>query len=525
LTAEDLRELNRRVRDVNLEPVLEGYATAVSKVRDLGVSLTDRRAVKVLKLVAASAVARGDYRRAAYLLGVLLRELRGAANVLTTGGRYRDAALLFRDRLQDPLAAAAALESAGEFDEAVRLYEKAGADVQAGDLLRRIGDESRAGERYRTAAAKLSGRHENLQAGELIAQKLGDLTDARTYYRLGWKSNRADAVPCARRLVDDYLLLGNTAAFDELFEEAAIRLRPPAHADAGRFFNHVLHNAAGLLPEDRVAALRDDVRRLFAEHVRTRGAGTIDPLFGGSPKVWPAGVRRDAAFAAKQGKPQATQANPKPLVAGTVRAVVYAKGGGVVFIATADEVVLWNLNLDTTTTVAHARNCKFVALATDRLGDTLYTLSDQSTQLRLTAFALRGLTPPIRTVASVDVDYESLESVYLQPRTFDDPAVSYLVLAVDGVRKRYHSHVLLAGSGSGFSDDVGSPHWIGEECGLLWDWSDGLLAGYRRLDRKGGQISSRVPRSLRPKPRTVRDPGRRHPTPAAASGLTMRGMR
>src|SRR5205085_1750754 len=32
------------------------YADAVGKVRDLGVALTDRRAVKVLKLVAASAV-------------------------------------------------------------------------------------------------------------------------------------------------------------------------------------------------------------------------------------------------------------------------------------------------------------------------------------------------------------------------------------------------------------------------------------------------------------------------------------
>ncbi len=56
LTADDLRELNRRVREVDLTAVLERYASAVSKVRDLGVALTDRRAVKVLKLVAASAV-------------------------------------------------------------------------------------------------------------------------------------------------------------------------------------------------------------------------------------------------------------------------------------------------------------------------------------------------------------------------------------------------------------------------------------------------------------------------------------
>lgn len=56
LTADDLRLLNLRVRDVNLSAVLDPYVSAVSKVRDLGVTLTDRRAVKVLKLVAASAV-------------------------------------------------------------------------------------------------------------------------------------------------------------------------------------------------------------------------------------------------------------------------------------------------------------------------------------------------------------------------------------------------------------------------------------------------------------------------------------
>ena len=105
--------------------------------------------------MAEEAVKRGDYRRAAYLLGVLLRDLRGAANVLKTGGRYRDAALLMRDRLNDPVGAAATFELAGDFDEAARLYVLSGQDVMAGDLLRRIGDETRAEVSYRLAASKL----------------------------------------------------------------------------------------------------------------------------------------------------------------------------------------------------------------------------------------------------------------------------------------------------------------------------------------------------------------------------------
>lgn len=55
-TAADLRALAGRSRDVDLGPVAAAYADAVTKVRDLGVALSDRRAVKVLKLVAASAV-------------------------------------------------------------------------------------------------------------------------------------------------------------------------------------------------------------------------------------------------------------------------------------------------------------------------------------------------------------------------------------------------------------------------------------------------------------------------------------
>jgi MoxR-like ATPase len=55
LTADDLRELGRRALQVDLAPIQPTYVDAVQKVRDLGVQLTDRRAVKLLKLIAASA--------------------------------------------------------------------------------------------------------------------------------------------------------------------------------------------------------------------------------------------------------------------------------------------------------------------------------------------------------------------------------------------------------------------------------------------------------------------------------------
>jgi MoxR-like ATPase len=56
VSANDLRHLARQIYQIELGGITERYADVVSKVRDLGVAFSDRRAVKVLKLVAASAV-------------------------------------------------------------------------------------------------------------------------------------------------------------------------------------------------------------------------------------------------------------------------------------------------------------------------------------------------------------------------------------------------------------------------------------------------------------------------------------
>ncbi len=56
VSADDLRALSRRVYQVDLSPVRDLYAETVFKVRDLGIALSDRRAVKAMKLLAASAL-------------------------------------------------------------------------------------------------------------------------------------------------------------------------------------------------------------------------------------------------------------------------------------------------------------------------------------------------------------------------------------------------------------------------------------------------------------------------------------
>jgi MoxR-like ATPase len=56
LSAAELQALAQQVYDVDLSPVTELYADVVFKVRDLGIAFTDRRSIKVLKLLAASAL-------------------------------------------------------------------------------------------------------------------------------------------------------------------------------------------------------------------------------------------------------------------------------------------------------------------------------------------------------------------------------------------------------------------------------------------------------------------------------------
>ena len=59
VSAADLRVLSRKIHDVDLTRISEPYAEVLFKIRDLGVAISDRRAVKMLKLLAASALLSG----------------------------------------------------------------------------------------------------------------------------------------------------------------------------------------------------------------------------------------------------------------------------------------------------------------------------------------------------------------------------------------------------------------------------------------------------------------------------------
>jgi tetratricopeptide (TPR) repeat protein len=272
---------------------------------------------------AERAAQRGDYRRAAFIYGKLLRDYRLAANTLMQGGLHHDAAILYLHKLGDELAAARAFEAAGEIDQALLLYRQKGQHVQAGDLLRRAGEEEAARAEYlRAAELLLSTPASHLGAGDLVLSKLGDRDLALTYFQAGWLERPAhNAVACMQRLADLYAeedtphrLLTLVAQAKELFEP------PGSDAAAGQFFNQV----AALAERPNLAAVRDDLRdrALLAitakirqrARVEARSGAVISSMLGESAH-WSPALVSDAQFAWKTALKR-----PRPRVRLTVEA-------------------------------------------------------------------------------------------------------------------------------------------------------------------------------------------------------------
>jgi MoxR-like ATPase len=158
ITADDLRALGKEVYRVDLGGIAEHYAAAVSKVRDLGVALTDRRVVKLLKLVAASAVLCG----------------RSAARVSDFWVlRY----VWDREEQIAPLAAlvAGVLEPHAQETDAHPLAWVADA-VDGEDLARRL----------EAAAGEIQSRSLSLAAVARLREQLADIAD-----RAAWLADEA----------------------------------------------------------------------------------------------------------------------------------------------------------------------------------------------------------------------------------------------------------------------------------------------------------------------------------------------
>ena len=382
--------------------------------------------------LATEAAARGDHRRAAYLLGVLLRDLRGAANALMAGGLFRDAALLFRDRLNDPCAAADAFDRAGEYDEALRLYDQTSEYERAAELLRRLGEEERAVEYFILAGTRLMRSAKFLAAGNLFRTKAYRPDLAVKAFHTGWRhTGSAESVACGERLIEAYAVEKDEVAFAALMEEAEVTLADSPR-DAGRFFNYARLSGKRFLPTDACDDLNDRVRGIFAGHLRTRAlvreAGALVAELFPPERLWPAPVGRDAAFAAR-GRAEAPapqpEAPPSPeparvadrrLIAGPVTAVVGVRGTFDVVVAGAGSIAVWRVAKGEVQPVATAAG-RITALAASADGDVIYAVTHApSGQWQLRCYAAEG-GGPFRPTGQHDLQLEdgNEPAIYLQP--------------------------------------------------------------------------------------------------------------
>jgi MoxR-like ATPase len=175
LTTDDLRDLSLRVHEVDLGPVQEVYADAVFKVRDLGVALSDRRAVKVLKLLAASALLCGRARAEASDLWVLRYVWDRAEQIAPL--RHLVAGLLEQHPAEGSAHPLAARADAVDAEDLARQLDDAAAELERGglSLAARARWQQRVAELSDRAAwvADEAARRHLLQRAAALLQRLG----------------------------------------------------------------------------------------------------------------------------------------------------------------------------------------------------------------------------------------------------------------------------------------------------------------------------------------------------------------
>jgi tetratricopeptide (TPR) repeat protein len=304
---------------------------------------------------AEQALHRGDFRRAAYIFGRLLRDFRRAADALSRGGMHHDAAILYRDKLSDAIAAARSFAAAGEFDTAIALFRREHCHEDAGDLLYRCGRIEEAHAEYHLAAVRLAERGQHLAAGEFVEKKL-DSAAAEPYYRAGWAGRLervppSMAVPCGLRLVRLY---GDADAPSKLLtllsEGEAYWAEVGQPTTAGQFFNLCV----AVVQRPHLASVRAEVtdRALvqLAQQLRSyaaverRPGQVVSTLFGGGN--WTPAQTSDAAYTLRQQQKWLNRPDSAPTVqwervaTAQVTLATVASATGQIILATANGQVL-----------------------------------------------------------------------------------------------------------------------------------------------------------------------------------------
>ncbi len=269
-----------------------------------------RQLMEEYRKAAEQALKNGDFRRAAYIYGVLLQDDRTAANALLRAGLHRDAAIIFLNKLKDKSAAARAFEAGGEFDRALELYRLLGEHEPAGDLLRRIGEEEAAVAEYVLAAEMLSSKWANhLNAGRLLLEKARRVDLATEQFQTGWSERPArNSIQCGVALALLHADKGDIDGFRRLLDEADAMFDAPGYPFDGHFYNQFVRIAEvptleAIALEVRDRALLATARALARGLESRQTAGAMVSKWLGKSELWPAALVSDAEFAVAAAAP------------------------------------------------------------------------------------------------------------------------------------------------------------------------------------------------------------------------------
>lgn len=342
---------------------------------------------------ARDAAATGDYPRAAFIYGKLLGDFRLAADMLARAGLHQEAAILYLDRVGDERAAAASFAAAGDINRALQLYRRLSAHIEAGDLLRRVGDEEAALEEYRLAAERLLAQGRPQEAGDLYRDHVERADQALPCYQRGWSRRPAPgATHCALALLDLAVHTRDKATLLALAEEIAeFYSREGAESEAVQVFNHLVRLGEQTLPAEQREQLRDLALVGLAKRLRQHATvdrhpgSTVSTLFG-QQGVWAASLVADAEVALRGELRRQARTPPRrsrdevrivPLEHRGVTAVAGSVGGEALFLGFEDGHILrFHPATGNAQVIERSRyNTPVDALACDALGLRLLALA------------------------------------------------------------------------------------------------------------------------------------------------------
>jgi MoxR-vWA-beta-propeller ternary system domain bpX3 len=166
---------------------------------DIGDRYHDLR-TKYIK-AAEKEIAKGDFKKAAYVYAHLLGDYHSAANVLEQGGHFREAAALHKDHLKNMSAAAECLERGQLYQEAIELYLQLGRNEHVADLYKKTGQDAKAGNYYEQCISASLLNNDYSDAARIANEKLEQQERAASLLLKGWDEGH-NAEACLKKYFD-----------------------------------------------------------------------------------------------------------------------------------------------------------------------------------------------------------------------------------------------------------------------------------------------------------------------------------